>query len=68
MSNSLLILKVIAKVMRPSLNCVLGCYEAKGKKYLPRQHLGKLHEHKFKRNFQDSLNSDFEHNYAVRKN
>ena len=54
--------------MRPSLNCVLGCYEAKGKKYLPRQHLGKLHEHKFKRNFQDSLNSDFEHNYAVRKN
>ena len=48
----------ILKFIRPTANNILGCYNLTGIKYLTRLRLGlsHLHEHKFKNNFQDTLN------------
>ena len=50
--------KNILKFIRPTANNIFGCHNLKGIKYLTRLRLGlsHLHEHKFKNNFQDTLN------------
>ena len=46
------------KFLRPTANNIFGCHNLKGIKYFMRLQLGliHLHEHKFKNNFQDTLN------------
>ena len=46
------------KFIRPTANNIFGCHNLKGIKYLTRLRLGlsHLYEHKFKNNFQDTLN------------
>ena len=48
----------ILKSIRPTANTLFGCHNLKGIKYLTRLRLelSRLHEHKFKNNFQDTLN------------
>ena len=50
--------KNILKFIRPTANNMFGCHNLKSIKYLTRLRLGlsHLHEHKFKNNFQDTLN------------
>ena len=50
--------KNILQFIRPAANNVFGCHNLKGIKYLRRLRLGHSHlnEHKFKNNFQDTLN------------
>ena len=50
--------KNILKFIRPAASNVFGCHNLKGIKYLRRLRLGHSHlnEHKFKNNFQDTLN------------
>ena len=51
--------KNILKFIRPTTNNIFGCRNLKGVNYLTRLRLGlsHLHKHKFKDNFQDTLNS-----------
>ena len=51
-------LSKVLKFIRPSPNSVFECHNPKGIKFLTRLRLGLSHlrEHKFKHNFQDSLN------------
>ena len=48
----------ILKFIGPTANNIFGCHNLKGIKYLTRLRLGlsHLHQHKFKNNFQDTLN------------
>ena len=48
----------ILKSLKPSLNSVIKCHNPQGIKFLTRFKLGlsHRHEHKFKHDFQDSLN------------
>ena len=48
----------ILKFIRPTANNIFGCHNLKGVQYLTRLRLGlsHLHKHKFKKNFQDTLN------------
>ena len=50
--------KNILKFIRPTANNIFCCHNLKGIKYLTRLRpgLSRLHEHKFKNNFQDTLN------------
>ena len=50
--------KNISKFIRPTANNIFGCHNLKGIKYLTRLQLGLCHlyQHKFKNNFQDTLN------------
>ena len=51
--------KYILQFIRPAANSVHNCHNPKGIKLIMRLHLGLSHlrEHKFKHNFQESLNS-----------
>ena len=51
--------KNILKFIRPTANNIFGCYNLKDIMHLTRLRLGlsHLYEHKFKNNFQDTLNS-----------
>ena len=65
--------KNILKFIRLTANNIFGCHNLKGIKYLTRLRLGlsHLYEHKFKNNFQDTLNPlctcscDVEKKYAI---
>ena len=54
-----IIKKNILKFIRPTANNIFGCYNLKDIMHLTRLRLGlsHLYEHKFKNNFQDTLNS-----------
>ena len=51
--------KSIYKFIRPSSNSIFSCHSPKGIKLITRLRLGLSHpcEHKFRRNFQDTLNT-----------